>query len=381
MGASTKLFVVAFFISHLLPAVLFIALGLDELIGVSLVEPMFLSVAFVGIYCLCLWAMFKKNGDNRVHIVTKLGNNDLVRIVIGVSCMLVAIILLMGVTDGLSNRGNMDFRNFNESASEMFGSLSFPFQAAISACLWALVFRRSSMIYAILAGSFSGYQFSMHGTRWMALVGLAPVVIRLFQNFRIGKLFIFSIIIFLLVIPLGWVRMGNGAMESFGVLSILKDIPFFESAHAVESVGKHPEGLRSFLSGVVMYPIPRALIDKGLDYTMIEFNYVRSGINIIDQGGNVLPGLIGSLYMYGGWLFVCIFGVIFSGLTIAVDKYCSIGLDVWGDAIVSTFVIGVGLQVRNLSVGYFVPTLIILVFAFVIAVIREIARRIYAKLD
>jgi hypothetical protein len=94
-----------------------------------------------------------------------------------------------------------------------------------------------------------------------------------------------------------------------------------------------------------------------VDESIWRFNFARANIDIRFDQGNVLPGLIGSLYMYGGEVAVLLGAIAIAGLSIAVCRLVS-NAGPHALALYSLYLGGLLLQFRNLSMGYWVPFII-----------------------
>lgn len=279
------------------------------------------------------------------------------------------LILMMGFTGILSvvigqytgafgRRGEIEFINFNESIYSFLYSLINPILCIVSSFFWAKFIFSNKYIWGILAGIISSLVFGLTATRWQFLLSISPIIIILIQSISLKILLPSLAVLYLGSIPLAALRMGRDvdplAFDDF----TMQQIPIVNTAYAIKEVGVHPEGLESFKNGVLKYYIPRFLYkDKGVDEAMRTFNKKRIGIDILTDSGNTLPGLVGSLYIYGGTWFIVLWAFIFGIITRILDKKINIIATPFELLVLSLFLIGLVLQVRNISLGYLTPAM------------------------
>lgn len=362
LGLLGKFYIYAFIAFFIIPLFVMKSYLIKEAIDIALYN----SVLFLILFSLSYSFSFTKNkntkGHNSQYILYE--KVSLFTIILFV---LIAIIVsgIIGIKSGMFGaRGENIISNVQTSEFAFINGLLSPLFNMISAYFWALALKKNSKLFFLYAALFSGYILGSTGTRWYFLISISPLIIYAIVQLKAFKSVLVSVIFFLSFLPFSFIRNNEEYSLELIFLRMPMELPIFESVRAIDLIGIHKEGIMAFVHGIIYYPIPRFLFDKGFDETMLDFNWAVLGIDIRYYPATILPGLIGSLYMYGGPLMIGLFGLIFGRAFRYLDGklFSLMDYGASGFTYASLLFISLFLQVRNLSVGYFVSFII---FSFI----------------
>jgi hypothetical protein len=359
-----RFFMLGFAFTYLIPAVVLGTGVADEDIGVSWQYAALMAGLFIGAVLLT----FTVAGVSLVRSEQILGGQTaketrgtrrfLARsLPFFLAALACAAFAASASTGGLSNRSELVFTNFNDSFQDTLSSLTGYILPAIGAIALAEGIARRSSVWLLAAAVAAGLAFGSTGTRWYLLLAVSPALVVALKQLSGSKVIAVAAVCYLAMVGVGTIRNGQEfSFESAGKTALL-DMPLVESAYAIERVGELEDGASAFVSGFALYLAPRALVDKGVDESIWRFNYARSSRDIRYDQGNVLPGLIGSLYMYGGEIAIVLGAIAIAACSIAVCRFINY-TGRYALPLYSLYLGGLLLQFRNLSMGYWVPFLI-----------------------
>lgn len=359
-----RFFLLGALFTYFLPALVLGTGVLDESLRVSWQYSFFMAATFIGT-ALVTFSFAGVSLARRENILAGQSQQDtramrhflVAQAPALIFVLVVAALIGSALTGGLSNRSELVFTNINDSFGGTLGSLTgYLLPAAGAIALAEGIMRRSArwMFWGAVA---AGLALGSSGTRWYLLLALSPALVVALKHFSGWKVLAVAAVCYAALIGVGTVRNGQEfSLETASKTAVL-DMPLVESAYAIEDVGQLEDGGAAFVSGFLLYLAPRAWIDKGVDETIWRFNFARANIDIRFDQGNVLPGLIGSLYMYGGEFAIIMGAIAIAACSIVVCRLVS-GAGPHALALYSLYLGGLLLQFRNLSMGYWVPFLI-----------------------
>ena len=190
------------------------------------------------------------------------------------------------------------------------------------------------------------------GTRWIFLLALSPFLVFLYIVLKpLTKLF--GIILFVCgIASLSILRSStNISLAS----SLWWDIPSFQSANIINTMNRDFFSIIDFFNGNLFILIPRFIwTNKPIDNSITEYMISIIGDRFYD-GATILPGFIGSTYLYGGWFGIIIFSLLFRYIMFKLIKWNINILPHQNLTIISLSLMGLMLQLRGISVFYFMP--------------------------
>ena len=138
------------------------------------------------------------------------------------------------------------------------------------------------------------------GTRWLFLIALSPFLIFLYIVLKpLTKLF--AIILF--VFGLASLSILRSSSNISLASSLWWDIPSFQSANIINTMNRDFFSIIDFFNGNLFILIPRFIwTNKPIDNSITEYMISIIGDRFYD-GATILPGFIGSTYLYGGWFW------------------------------------------------------------------------------
>jgi hypothetical protein len=359
-----RFFLLGALFTYFLPALVLGTGVLDESLRVSWQYSFLMAAAFIGMVVLT-FSFAGVSLARREHILGGQSAHDtravrrflIAQAPVLAVALVVAALLASALTGGLSNRSELAFTNINDSFNSTLGSLTGYLLPAAGAIALAEGIVRRNARWLVWGAIAAGLALGSSGTRWYLLLALSPALVVALKHFSGWKVLSIAAVCYAALIGVGTIR--NGQEFSFETASktAVFDMPLVESAYAIEDVGQLENGGAAFVSGFLLYLVPRSWIDKGVDESIWRFNFARANIDIRFDQGNVLPGLIGSLYMYGGEIAVILGAVAIAAFSIVVCRLVS-RAGPYALALYSLYLGGLLLQFRNLSMGYWVPFLI-----------------------
>ena len=260
--------------------------------------------------------------------------------------------LLLGFK-GLTNRDEVrsETSNFTGNSFDfIFNQLSSILVAISSYVLSYSIWKgRLSYMFGSLAIVF--LIFFYNGTRWNLLLGISPLLIYVLIISRLRTLIFISTVSVLVMLFISQTR-GTNKIELAS--AIMWDIPSFQSKKIIN----HYDGdgrIIDFINGNFIVLVPRILWEnKPRDETTEKYMISEIGDRYF-YGATVLPGFLGSAYLYGGvggvMYFTSAFCLLFGYFLYRNSKingpltFAELGL----------FYIGFVLQIRGISIFYLMP--------------------------
>jgi hypothetical protein len=161
-------------------------------------------------------------------------------------------------------------------------------------------------------------------------------------------------------------RSSGSRLEIYSAL--YWDLPSIQSFNIVTNYDYKITGFIDFINGNILVLIPR-IVWPGKPADQILESYMRNEIGSrYDHGATILPGMLGSLYLYGGALFLIVFLYIFKRILSHYERQFHKGSSVYSTAVSSAFIIGLFLQLRGLSVFYLMPALFIVSYFLILKI-------------
>ncbi|MDD3602584.1 MAG: hypothetical protein PHZ17_04620 [Sulfurovum sp.] len=362
LGELGRFYIYAFSFLFILPIFIMKSYLVSDAIDIALYSSILFLVTFYFSYSFSLKKRKTSLVDSRkIQFENKIQWSN---IILFVSITIIFAGIIGTITGTFGARGEKIVSNVNIGVFALLNTLLSPFLDIIAAYFWSRALINKSKLFFLFAAILSGYILGSSGTRWHFLLALSPLILYIVIRLGSVRAVTIGILVFLALLPFSFIRNG----EAFSWILILQrmpmEVPAYESVRAIKLIGIHPEGLMGFVHGILYYPIPRFLFDKGFDQTLLDFNWAVLGIDIRYYPATILPGLIGSLYMYGGPLMIGLFGAIFGRAFRYLDRklFTLINYGSSGFTYASLLFLALFLQVRNLSVGYFVSFII---FSFI----------------
>lgn len=231
------------------------------------------------------------------------------------------------------------------------------------------------------------------GTRTLTgLIMLPSVVIYLLNNSKKVGIAKIAVVMFAFVLLLQvqlFTRTGDYDYKKFLTASFWGNIVTLggttdfisETSYAINLVpNQHEFFHESNIALFATHLIPRFIWpDKPISEISRFYNLKRWGLDIMTDGGNVLPGIIGQYYMSDGVIGIVIISFVFAVVTslsdrILLETFDQPGKRYWSVLAVSTSVLML-LSFRVFSPGYFVPLFFFAVLARIFATNVTNARR------
>lgn len=313
-------------------------------------------LAFI-IFCLIIFS--QKNKDIFFDI-------NSVRPIKLIFLILVSFLILYFLFDffafnGLRNRelvreGSV---NFNANSVSFFQQqLNFILIALSATCVSKGIFNNKSLLFTV-GFIIALYTLFFYGTRWVFLLSISPLICYfLISSGKLLKL-LFVGLFSLLLFSLSVLRSSS----EISLLSALTyDIPSFQSKVVLNNYDSNLFDILDFFNGNILILIPRFIWpDKPIDE--VTTNYMLDLIgNRFYEGSTILPGFIGSAYLYGNFLGVIVFSFFL--------RYLISKLLIWNKKLSAsenlvTFSLsffGIILQSRGISIFYFIPLIYCVIF-------------------
>jgi len=260
--------------------------------------------------------------------------------------------------EGLTARDTVrsDARNFNEEGSQFISAqINFILIASAAALLNYGINRKSKII--LIAGSvLAAYILSSSGTRWNWLLACSPILLQAVINLSYKKLIP---ALLGLAIAMLFISAKRGSGDSLPLYAaLLWDIPSLQSNWVILNTDPKIIDIKHFLNGQVLVLIPRFLWpDKPIDEATTNYMVSLIGERFY-MGATILPGFIGSAWLYGGFagiiLFTTLLAIIVKTLDLKLNQKNNRNIDL---GIVGLIFFGSLLQTRGISIFYFMPAI------------------------
>lgn len=221
-----------------------------------------------------------------------------------------------------------------------------------------------------LGAMLSSYLLISTGTRWYFLLSAAPVLAFFAARFSFPIKLTAAATFSAAMISIAIAR-------SAGTLSgmrdaLIWDIPSLQSYRTITLYDGNLRGLDDFFYGNFLVLIPRFLWPTKPDDAVSQ-NFMLDTIgNAYFNGATVLPGFLGSSWLYGGYLGVAIFSIGLFWLFGKAEKRVLEANNGSKLALASLLLVGLALQVRNISIQYLVPALYLLIIVKLLASYKKL---------
>ncbi len=276
------------------------------------------------------------------------------------------VLFLMGDLKILNRATNREgVLNYNTSFFDFIGSFLSYFIIFFNSFNFSKYLFSQNRFNLLAAAIGSSLLFFLTGTRWLFILSLSPIIIYVLMITKIRNVIIFVPILFVFSLFIAIIRSGSAELTLFS--AFYWDVPSFQSYYIVE---KYPseiiKGFQSFVNGNILILIPRFLWHhKPEDFAIVDYMRKELGTRY-DEGATVLPGLIGSFHLYGGILFTLLIllpiRMLLSWLNKALMETGSYRLF----SFASVIVIGIILQFRGISIAYFLPGLLQIIWILIL---------------
>jgi hypothetical protein len=233
------------------------------------------------------------------------------------------------------------------NASSPFLYLVQCFLVAGSTMLWTVTqdkrfALRARLSIGVLALLFSVIIFFDQGTRSIIVLVFSPILLaKMIAQLRkmnsIGSLFrlcfkaMAAVLLFVLILQFQMLfrasvtRSDTKELIFKNVLTLGGTIDYFsETAFAMNIVpSTHDYFRESVLVQFLVSPVPRFIWpDKPVSQVVRHYTLQRWGIDIMEEGGNVFPGIVGQYYMSWGWAGPVLLGVMLGFVCYFLDAFC-----------------------------------------------------------
>jgi len=282
---------------------------------------------------------------------------ELGAVFIVVTILFVFLATLLGYS-GLTARDltRADVGNFSETATTFINAQIGYLRIAVAALFINYGLVKRSRIAFIIGVGVAAYILASTGTRWNWLLCLAPLILYGLIKLSWRKVAFISLV-FVFMLLLISARRGSGENLSL-VSAALWDIPSFQSIWVINNIESDVANVIYFLYGQVLVLIPRVLWpEKPLDEATVSYMIALIGDRFY-EGATILPGFLGSAWLYGGYTGVLIFTLVVAFLVLAVQKTINkqdLRKPEYG--LIGLVFLGTVLQVRGISVFYYIPAL------------------------
>lgn len=255
---------------------------------------------------------------------------------------------------GIANRAEVfaDASNFNVDAGGFVSAQVGLVAIAGAAALTAYAVATGKIMFATAGSLVMFSEFLGSGTRWHLLLCSAPLLTAVAMYTPI------------------WVRMIAGVAALGGLLNIALlrsagsldslasalywDVPSFQSYRAImDYPGDILNGM-NFIYGQVVVLVPRFVWpEKPVDWVVTDFIVDQIG-DAYFRGATILPGLLGSAWLYGGYVGVVV--LVFAVSMWMRGAVATLSRPGWTNLWTGSMLyVGLFLQLRNISVFYLMP--------------------------
>lgn len=262
-------------------------------------------------------------------------------------------------------------QNFNAQASDFWRSQFEYAMITVSALLLSRSLVSRSWVLLVWATILSTYILSSTGTRWFWLLAASPLLLQALVS--VGFLPGVALATFVAVAMLS-ISAGRSSVSELDLAEVVRwDIPSFQSLVIIGTSDVDFENFVNFFYGQILVLVPRFFWpSKPLDTATVGYMYSEIG-DAFDAGATVLPGFLGSAWLYGGMASVILLSaLLFLGvrwLQLVVLHRMSTGpMPVWVPLVYVAFL----LQSRGISIFYFVPAFYCVLFSAGLSLFRRL---------
>lgn len=332
-----------------------------------MILPLFVNGLYLSDYELCAlfvisWGTIYryKCSVNKKWLNTTLSQDGHFVLTVGLVFIIATVVGAYSFTalgfQGLVSRDLLreDVLNYNfESDSFLeaqIGYLSIIFVALI----FGYALKTENIKLLLFATVFSTYILTSTGTRWHWILAISPVATFLIVNLK------YYISIFLMVfsfVPMLYISANRSSGGEMDIDEVAKwDIPTFQSYSIVERIQSDFANITDFFNGQILILIPRFIWqDKPADKTITNYMIGEIG-DAFNSGATILPGFIGSSWLYGGVVGIIFFSaVLFFFLSKTQNYYFESRIDNLDYTGLGLSFCGLILQNRGISVFYIIP--------------------------
>ena len=257
--------------------------------------------------------------------------------------------------EGLVSRGSVrdGVINFNYSKSAFFMTQLDYFLIALSSVFLQKWLKTSKNLLLFFSTVISIYLLVRTGTRWYWLLSVSPMLVYVLLNLKfMSKIIVTLIFGFCLV----WLGGNRNDVEVQSVQDTLTwDLPSYQSEKIVKNLDSDISGFLDFYNGQIIVLIPRFIWpSKPLDVKTTAYMEDEIG-EAFGLGGTILPGFIGSAWLYGGFFGIIFFGAIYFNLLRATERLILKNINGEKMIYLGSLYIGLILQLRGISIFYLIP--------------------------
>ena len=242
--------------------------------------------------------------------------------------------------------------NFTLNINSFFRiQLQYIFIAFVSHILSKGIINKNTKLI-FLGLLFSFLILHQSGTRWLFLLCISPLLTYFYVvSNKVIKLIGTSILIAILT----FVSSIRTTAETSLFTVLWWDIPSFQSQNVLNTFKTEFLNIIDFFNGNIFVLIPRFIWpNKPIDSVITEFMISVIGDRFY-EGATVLPGFIGSSYLYGSWFGIIIFSLLFRFLIHKLVKWNFKFSSFENLCFISLSILALIMQLRGISVFYFMP--------------------------